>query len=218
MAKRKLQQFAELATFPHVIQPPFEELPSFYLKGNWGASFFKNTQPLTIELGCGKGEYTVGLAKKNPENNYIGVDFKGARIWRGAKTALDDQLSNVGFVRTKIDFIDTIFGQQEVSEIWITFPDPQLRKERKRLTAPNFLDKYKQIITPEGLIHLKTDSLELYEYTLSVIKEYNYPLHDFSSDVYKEGLLHPVTAIQTHYEKIFSDKGFSIKYICFSIV
>jgi tRNA (guanine-N7-)-methyltransferase len=194
------------------------------MKGKWNSDFFKNDHPIVLELGCGKGEYTVGLAQRYPHKNFIGVDIKGNRIWLGAKQALDSNMSNVAFMRTRIDFIEAVFDKNEVSEIWITFPDPQPQKTRarKRLTSPPFLNRYKNILAPGGLIHLKTDSFLLYEYTLEVIKENNYQLLEHTNDLYgKRDITHfgddlgEVGAIKTFYEKKFSDLGFKINYIRF---
>src|ERR1035437_1421414 len=161
MGKDKLRKFAENETFPNVIQPEFDEMfnVDYKLKGNWHSNFWKNDKPITLELGCGKGEYSVNLAKFNPNRNYMGIDVKGARFWRGAKTALQDNIPNVAFIRTRIEFISAFFTANEVDEIWITFPDPQLkiRRHKKRLTSSLFLNRYKAFITPNAIIHLKTD-------------------------------------------------------------
>ena len=169
-SKNKLKRFRENETFANVIQPNREEViaGNFPLKGVWARDFFKNNHPIVLELGCGRGEYTVNLAKEYPDKNFIGVDIKGARFWRGAKTALEEQIPNAAFLRTQIELIDHLFAQGEVSEIWITFPDPQIKYKRTkhRLTNQDFLAKYKHILSPEGLIHLKTDSEYLHGYTL----------------------------------------------------
>ena len=225
MAKRKLQRFAEVDAAPNVIQhiQASEDLDDLQLKGKWREDYFKNNKPIVLELGCGKGEYTLGLAKLFPDKNFIGIDIKGARIWRGSKTALEDKQNNVAFIRARIDQIEKLFGQNEVDEIWITFPDPQLQKskERKRLTSPAFLAKYKKILKPDGIIHLKTDSKLFYEYTLEVIKGANFELLLATNDLYgeqenlnvPEGLLD----IKTFYEAIFTAKGFKICYLKFKI-
>src|SRR5688572_33160801 len=171
MAKNKLQRFAELRTFSNVHEFLFTERETdFKLKGKWNTDHFKNSNPIVLELGCGKGEYSNGLAEKYPNLNFIGVDIKGARIWRGSKTAQEKKLLNVAFLRTQIEFIESCFEKEEVSEIWITFPDPQPNKEKKRLTHPVFLNRYKNILKQKGVIHLKTDSAELYEFTLETIR------------------------------------------------
>lgn len=223
MPKRKLQRFAEIITFANVIHhprkgPEIEDLP---LKGKWCDKQFGNSNPLVVELGCGKGEYTIGLAKQNPGKNFIGVDLKGNRIWRGAKEAIDMALPNVAFLRTRIDNIESTFGRNEVDEIWITFPDPQPQspRERKRLTSPGFLKKYKSILKPGGTINLKTDNAGFYEYTLEVIHKNDLELIDFCPDLYLEPSLrdHMLTDIQTFYEKKFSAAGHKISYVKFKI-
>ena len=174
MGKNKLRKFAETKTFENMIQEPRPDLleDDLPMKGKWHKSFFKNDHPIVLELGCGKGEYTIGLAEKFPHKNFIGVDIKGARMWRGAKTATDNRMSNVGFLRTQIELIDYCFSQGEVSEIWITFPDPQIkyRRRKKRLTAPDMLDVYRKVLTDEAVLHLKTDSQFLHGYTLGMLE------------------------------------------------
>jgi tRNA (guanine-N7-)-methyltransferase len=218
----KLEKFADLETFPNCFKFFFEQIENgFALKGKWHSGQFKNENPIVLELGCGKGEYSIGLAKKHPERNFIGVDIKGNRIWSGAKEALDAKLANVAFIRTRIDFIDHCFEENEVSEIWITFPDPQPQKTRarQRLTHPIFLDRYKKFIRKGGIIHLKTDSTSLYEYTMEVLKENKYKIHWHTNDLYKNCPpdRKELIEIKTHYEKLFTAKGEDIKYISFSI-
>jgi tRNA (guanine-N7-)-methyltransferase len=231
MTKHKLRQFAEIETFENVFHHMqySEKVADLPLKGCWNKSYFNNTNPIILELGCGKGEYTLGLAKSHPIKNFIGIDLKGNRIWRGEKTALENQQKNVAFLRTRIENIETCFEKDEVSEIWITFPDPQPQKARikKRLTSPPFLERYKKFLKPNGIIHLKTDNAPLYEYTLEVIKENNYTLLESTNDLYEK--LHvqdndilanfpsETFSIQTFYEKKFSDKGFKICYLRFRI-
>lgn len=225
MAKNKLQHFADMKTMPFVFEPNTEKMleGDFPLKGNWRKDFFKNEKPIIVELGCGKGEYTVELAKLHPENNYIGIDIKGARIWYGADEVRTLKMPNVSFVRTKIDFITAVFDKDEVDEIWLTFSDPQKEKPRKRLTSTLFIDRYKQILKPKGLIHLKTDSDLLFEFTLEEIAEHGYESLMHSWDIYKE--LVPklsekeakVLGIKTTYETIFTAKGYSIKYCQFRV-
>ncbi|HXB41385.1 MAG TPA: tRNA (guanosine(46)-N7)-methyltransferase TrmB [Bacteroidia bacterium] len=218
----KLQKFAEVETFSNCSFFPFEKLKEGHpLAGKWRKDYFKNENPLLLELGCGKGEYTIGLAKNNPNKNYIGVDIKGNRIWTGAKYATEVRMKNVAFIRTRIDFIEPCFAEGEVNEIWLTFPDPQPQKTRarKRLTHPMFLNRYKKFLKPGGMIHLKTDSTSLYEYTLELIKELSLPLLYSTSDLY---LNNPsgkgeLTQIKTHYEKLFTEKGEKIKYCCFKL-
>jgi len=217
----KLQKFAEVDKFSNCFSFHYLELDKgFKNKGHWRA-YFGNSNPIVVELGCGKGEYTVGLAAANPDKNFIGVDVKGNRIWTGAKFALENKLSNTAFLRTRIDFIDHCFAPAEVDEIWITFPDPQPQKprERKRLTSPRFLDLYKKMLKPGGYMHLKTDSTLLYEYTLEKLNKINAKIHWHSADLYtacpperKE-----LTDIKTYYEKLFTEKGERIKYILFSM-
>jgi len=220
MAKKKLERFADIKTFPNVFEFNFHELAKgFSETGKWNSGFFRNEQPIVLELGCGKGEYTVGLAKRSPQKNFIGVDLKGNRLWVGAKQILDEQIPNAGFLRTRIDFIDHCFAPAEVSELWITFPDPQMQKtrERKRLTNMRFLDRYRKFLKPDGIIHLKTDSKAFYEYTLEVIAENKYHLLDHTDDLYSDPTSRPaeLTDIKTYYEGIFSAKGFKICYLKF---
>lgn len=219
MTKKKLQRFAEMETFSNVIQPSFNDVfgKDYHLKGNWNQKIFGNDNPLILELGCGKGEYTVELARKYPGKNFIGVDIKGARIWKGARAALADCLSNVRFLRTRIEVINSFFSTNEVSEIWITFPDPQLKKKRKRLTSPDFLSRYTRFLSNNGLVHLKTDNRVLYEYTLAIarINEFNIRLH--TDDLYNSGMSDEILEIKTFYEQGFLAQGMKITYLCFSL-
>jgi len=225
MAKNKLQHFADMKTMPFVFEPSTKTTmdDQFELKGKWRSHFFNNDKPIIIELGCGRGEYTLELAKIYPENNFIGIDIKGARIWYGANEVREQEMANVGFVRTKIDFITSIFGKEEVDEIWLTFSDPQKEKPRKRLTNQLFIERYLQILKPNGIIHLKTDSDLLFEFTLEEIKNNGYKNLIESWDIYKELIpeLSPeqseILNIKTNYEEIFSTKGYSIKYCQFKI-
>lgn len=221
MGKNKLKRFAENTTFPHVFQPPFDELVNqgFEYRGRWH-EFFKNQHTITLELGCGKGEYTVGLAKMHPERNYIGLDIKGARFWKGAKHAQDEALKNVAFVRTRIDQINYFFDTTDrVNEIWITFPDPQPResKEKKRLTSPPFLERYRKFANPETIVHLKTDSVELFNYTLDVIQSQYLPIHMMSRDLYHDFPNDPILGIRTFYETMWLKQGKKIHYMQFSL-
>lgn len=221
-SKNKLKKFIENESFSNVIQPKREKLLSekFNLKGNWNKLYFKNNNPIVIELGCGKGEYTVNLAKLNPNKNYIGIDVKGARFWRGAKTSLEQKLDNVIFIRTQIELIDFIFDDQEVSEIWLTFPDPQIKYQRRkhRLTNPTFLKLYKKIINNEGLIHLKTDSEFLHGYTLGILEGLDIKPLFSNHDIYKNNNApSDVINIKTHYEKLFLETKKSISYLCFKL-
>lgn len=219
MTKKKLQRFSELETFAHVIQPKFDEVfgRDFHLKGLWQRNHFHNENPVILELGCGKGEYTTGLAKRFPEKNFIGVDIKGARIWRGAVTALGEQLTNVLFLRSRIEMIGSFFGPEEIDEIWLTFPDPQLKKKRKRLTSARFLNTYRTFLKSKGIVHLKTDSLVLYRYTLDLIKKNKLSLRFYSEDLYHSGLTDDIPDIKTFYERQFLDQGKKITYLCFEL-
>ena len=223
MGKDKLKRFAEISTFDNVFQPSVNNFkPSIDLKGKWN-TVFNNSHPIIIELGCGKGEYTVELAKNYSTINFIGVDLKGSRMWRGAKTCIEENIENVRFLRTKIDFIDLFFFKNEVAEIWLTFSDPQSKKPRKRLTSPLFIDRYRKFLKKGGKIHLKTDSDLLYEYTLEQIQEHQYKLIENSNDVYNELILRAnpnlklAMEIKTFYEKMWLKEGKKIKYLCFSI-
>ena len=218
MGKKKLIHFQENLTFPHLFQPAYQEIQSdFYLKSKWDKDFFRNQRPVIIELGCGKGEYTVGLAARYPEKNFIGIDIKGARLWRGCRSVADMGLKNVAFVRTRVDFLEHLFGPQEVSEIWITFPDPQPGKEKKRLTSPLFLDKYRKILIRDGIIHLKTDNHFFFTYSLEIINEYRHHLLYCTDDLYHSGLQDDVVQIQTYYESIWLKEGKKIFYMKFSL-
>jgi tRNA (guanine-N7-)-methyltransferase len=222
---RKLKKFAEVAGFPNVIQTHLfpEDGVVFPLKGHWKRDYFKNDNPITLELGCGRGEYTVGLARRFPNRNFIGMDIKGARIWKGAKAALEEGLHNVAFIRNRIDFIETYFAALEVSEIWLPFPDPYPGKPMKRLMAPPFIARYRNLAPAGSIIHLKTDNPALYEFALEQLHEHNYPLLCHSDDVYNDAaalgpeLTPLLTEIQTYYEKLFLNTGSKIHYAEFSI-
>lgn len=218
MARNKLERFEENKTFPHFFEYRYENgISDFLLKGKWNDAFFKNDKPIIIELGCGKGEYTTGLGLKYPDKNFIGLDIKGSRMWVGAKKSFEKKMKNIAFVRMYISLINAVFGENEVDEIWITFPDPHLRKSKskKRLTSPDFINRYVQFLKPNGIIHLKTDSIELYDYTMEVISSNNYYLHCSSVDVYQNNIS-PASDIQTYYEQIWLSQGLTIKYISFS--
>ncbi len=221
MGKDKARRFAENLTFKNMIQPEFEEIfhKDHPLKGRWHEDFFKNSNPIVLELGCGRGEYTVALGQANPDKNFIGVDIKGARMWRGAKTATQENLANIGFVRTRIEFINSFFAEGEVSEIWITFPDPQLktRRAKKRLTSPIFLEYYSKMLVADGLIHLKTDSQHLYNYTNAVVENYGLTRNVANNDIYGSGYADERLSIKTAYEKMFLDRGLPITYTQFSL-
>lgn len=219
-SKNKLKRFIENESFSNVIQPSREELMlnQFKFKGNWNKLFFKNTNPIVVELGCGKGEYTINLAKRNPFVNYIGVDIKGARFWRGAKTANEENLDNVVFLRTQIELINCVFNIGEVSEIWLTFPDPQIKYQRRkhRLTNPTFLDLYKKIMNSKGIVHLKTDSEFLHGYTLGLLEGMSIIPLNSNHDIYKNlNAPEEVINIKTHYENIFSEQNKNISYLSF---
>ena len=217
--KRKLERFAEMETFPNVIQPSFEEAFRTHhpLRGNWNRDFFRCEQPLILELGCGKGEYTVGLARVFPHTNFVGIDIKGSRIWKGAKTALQENISNAGFLRTRIEFIGSFFAPGEVDEIWLTFPDPQLEKKRKRLTAPKFLNDYRMFLKNRGIIHLKTDNKILYTYTLETVRYNQLEILRSTEDLYAESSADPILSIKTFYEKQYIEQGLPIHYIAFRL-
>jgi tRNA (guanine-N7-)-methyltransferase len=221
-SKNKLRRFKENETFANVIQPSRKELveSNFNLKGHWVKDFFKNDNPLVLELGCGKGEYSVALAQKYPNKNFIGIDIKGARFWRGAKTAIEENISNVAFLRTQIELIDHAFAQNEVDEIWITFPDPQIKYKRTkhRMTNAEFLNRYKQILKPEGVVNLKTDSEFMHGYTLGLLHGAGHKVLYANHNVYKqEGSPEEVTSIQTFYESQYLEQNKPITYIRFKI-
>ncbi len=222
--KRKLAQFAEMKTFPNVTEVPFSEVfqKKYSKSGKWKKEVFENNNDIVLELGCGKGEYTVGMALKYPEKNFIGVDIKGARMWRGAKTSLEDEIRNAHFLRTRIEFIDSFFAKNEVSEVWITFPDPQPResREKKRLSSPRFLEKYKTFLKPGGIVHLKTDARDLYEYSDEIARECGHEVLISTSELYKDlneldltQKEKEVLRIPTFYEKMFTEKGHVVCYL-----
>lgn len=221
-SKNKLKRFKENETFTNVFQPTREEVvgDQFPLKGKWSSDFFKNDNPIVLELGCGKGEYSVGLAERFPEKNFIGIDIKGARFWRGAKTAVESGMNNVAFVRTQIELINHIFAENEVSEIWITFPDPQIKYKRTkhRMTNAEFLERYKKILKPSGLMHLKTDSEFMHGYTLGLLHGLGHEVIYANHNIYKnEGAPAEVTGIQTFYESQYLEVNKPITYIKFRI-
>ena len=219
MGKNKLKKFADMETIDFVFQYPFARLQKepFPLKGRWGADFFGNDKPIVLELGCGKGEYTVGLARRFPDKNFIGVDIKGARMWTGASEARDTGMKNVAFVRTSIELIDSFFAPGEVGEIWITFPDPQMKKATKRLTSTRFMNLYRRILVDNGLIHLKTDSPFLYTYTDLMVKLNSLPVVESTADLYASGSAGDILDIKTHYERQWLARGLTIKYLQFRL-
>ncbi|MFR9166044.1 MAG: tRNA (guanosine(46)-N7)-methyltransferase TrmB [Dysgonomonas sp.] len=217
MGKNKLKKFACMEEYPHVFQYPFATLQEkgFEMKGKWNDDFFKNDNPIVLELGCGKGEYTVGLAKLFPNKNFIGIDIKGARMWTGAKQSLEEEMNNVAFLRTHIELINHFFDKGEVAEIWLTFPDPQMNKTNKRMTSTRFMKLYGQILPENGIIHLKTDSNFMYFYTAEMIKENNLPVLYQTNDLYHSDYVDEILKIQTFYEQQWLARGLKIKYVKF---
>ena len=227
MGKNKLKKFAEMETFHNVFQcgarETLEGNPVVAMRGKWHEEYFHNDNPIVLELGCGRGEYTVGLAARYPEKNYIGIDIKGARMWAGAKQAELAGMKNVAFLRTNIEMLTHFFAPNEVAEIWITFPDPQMKKATKRLTSTYFMQRYAELLVENGLIHLKTDSPFLYTYTQAMVKENNYPLLVDTCDLYnteqmsgvgnRESDIEEARSLQTHYEHQWLDRGLTIKYL-----
>ncbi len=221
-SKNKLKRFKENDTFENVFQPTREELVegNFKPKDNWNKNIFNNDNPIVLELGCGKGEYTVGLAKRYPNKNFIGIDIKGARFWRGAKTALEENIPNAKFIRTQIELIDHVFTENEVNEIWITFPDPQIKYQRTkhRMTNLQFLERYKKVLKPNGIVHLKTDSEFMHGYTLGLLHGAGHEVQYANHNIYKqEGSPAEVTEIQTYYESQYLEQDKPITYIRFLI-
>lgn len=221
MGKGKLKRFEEMKDFERVFQPSFEEYfrRDYHLKGRWGQKIFRNDHPVVLELGCGRGEYTIGLAGRFPGKNFIGVDIKGARMWSGSKVAHEGKILNIAFLRTRIEFIDSFFGEDEVSEIWLTFPDPQLKRERKkkRLTGSIFLNIYQRLLCDEGIIHLKTDNNALYNYTLNLLEFNGLEVLYCTDDLYKTGLPDDILNIKTYYERKYLENGSKICYLKFCL-
>lgn len=217
MGKNKLAKFANMEEYPHVFQYPFAVLKKegFSMKGKWNELFFNNNNPIVLELGCGKGEYAVGLAKLFPDKNFIGVDIKGARMWTGATQALNEDLKNVAFLRTHIELINHFFEQGEVAEVWITFPDPQMSKVNKRMTSTRFMKLYSEILSDESIIHLKTDSNFMFTYTKEMIKANDLPVLFVTDDLYHSDLEDDILKIQTFYERQWLSRGLNIKYLKF---
>ena len=223
MSKGKLAKFADMETYENVFQYPFsvvEHVP-FEMQGHWHEQYFKNDHPIVLELGCGKGEYTVGLAKRYPDMNFIGVDIKGARMWTGATQAIQEGLKNVAFLRTNIEVIDRFFSPGEVQEIWLTFSDPQMKNPRKRLTSTYFMNRYRHFLIDGGIIHLKTDSNFLFTYTTYMVEKNHLPLDFRTENLYGSTHSDPVAAkaasIQTYYEQMWIDRGLDIRYMLFHL-
>lgn len=223
MSKGKLAKFADMETYENVFQYPYsvvEHVP-FEMQGHWHEAYFHNDNPIVLELGCGKGEYTVGLAKLYPHTNFIGVDIKGARMWTGATQAIKEGLKNVAFLRTNIEIIDRFFAPDEVQEIWLTFSDPQMKNPRKRLTSTNFMNRYRRFLIDGGIIHLKTDSNFLFTYTTYMVEKNHLPLVLRTNDLYSENSENSeyseAASIQTYYEQMWIDRGLNIKYMKFHL-
>jgi len=220
MAKRKLFKYAQLQLFKNVFLPINRlDAGDFYMKGKWHDKYFCNTHPIVVELGCGKGEYTNALAQMHPERNYIGIDFKGDRLYAACKTASDKQMKNVAFIRNQIQFIERFFVKDEVDEIWITFPDPQLQKPKhhKRLTSPDFLKRYSKIAKKGAVVHLKTDNIPFFDYTVNLLNELNQHIEYLSRDIYSDAPDDTVLGIKTYYEQMFLAQGATINYLRFKL-
>jgi len=220
MGKKKLQQYKDIDTYKNLFQFTYEEIQKgIHYKGNWAEKYFKNDNPITLELGCGKGEYTLGLARKYLEKNFIGIDIKGARLWRGATTALEEVLKNILFIRSPIELIGDYFSEGEIDEIWITFPDPHPKTSRirRRLTSPRFLRMYKNILRSKGIVHLKTDNQLLFNYTYELLNELNLEVIFHTRDLYQSGIDDDVLLIKTFYEKKYLKDNIPINYLKFRI-
>ena len=219
MSKGKLAKFADIAAFPHVFEYPFSVVDNvpFEMRGAWNERFFKNDHPIVLELGCGRGEYTVGLGRLFPGKNFIGVDIKGARMWSGAKESAETGMTNVAFLRTNIEIIDRFFAPGEVSEIWLTFSDPQMKKATKRLTSTYFMERYRRFLVDNGLIHLKTDSNFMFTYTRYMVEHNHLPVEVLTDDLYHSGLADEILSIRTYYEQQWLDRGLNIKYLRFRL-
>ncbi|MEG1564388.1 MAG: tRNA (guanosine(46)-N7)-methyltransferase TrmB [Bacteroides sp.] len=219
MGKNKLEKFADMASYPHVFEYPYsvaDNVP-FDLKGKWNGTFFKNDHPIVLELGCGRGEYTVGLGRMFPDKNFIAVDIKGSRMWTGATEALQAGMTNVAFLRTNIEIIERFFAQGEVSEIWLTFSDPQMKRATKRLTSTYFMERYRRFLKPNGTVHLKTDSNFMFTYTRCMAEENQLPVEFITEDLYHSDLVDDILRIKTYYEQQWLERGLSIKYIKFQL-
>lgn len=219
MGKDKLRKFKENESFACLLQPRTEEVLNCNhpMKGHWGERMFKNGNPIVLELGCGKGEYTIALAERYPEKNFIGIDIKGARLWKGAKYATQHEMTNVAFLRTRVEFLESLFATDEVSEIWITFADPQERKPKKRLTHPLFLNRYKKFLVKDGTVNLKTDSRLLHYFTLELARQNSMTVIEHNDDIYGSGRADDLLSIKTFYEANFLAQGIPITYLAFHI-
>jgi tRNA (guanine-N7-)-methyltransferase len=216
--KKKLIHFRENLTFPFLFQPTYLDLrEDFILRSKWHSGFFGNSHPIVLEVGCGKGEYTVGLAKNNRERNFIGIDIKGARLWRGCRSVVEESLHNVAFIRTLADHMERLFAPGEISEVWITFPDPQPTKTWRRFTSPWFLGKFRNILVPGGIIHLKTDNLEYYRFTLETLAGEEHTLLHSTEDLYESGITGDITSIRTFYESKWLEQQRKICYLSFQL-
>lgn len=219
MGKNKLEKFADMASYSHVFEYPYSAVDNvpFEMKGNWHKEFFKNDNPIVLELGCGRGEYTVGLGRMFPDINFIGVDIKGARMWTGATESLESGMQNVAFLRTNIEIIDRFFAPDEVAEVWLTFSDPQMKKATKRLTSTYFMERYRKFLIDGGIIHVKTDSNFMFTYTKYMIEKNQLPVDVMTEDLYHSGMADEILGIRTYYEQQWLDRGLNIKYIKFHL-
>ena len=219
MGKNKLEKFADMASYPHVFEYPYSAVDNvpFEMKGNWHKEFFKNDNPIVLELGCGRGEYTVGLGRMFPDINFIGVDIKGARMWTGATESLESGMQNVALLRTNIEIIDRFFAPDEVAEVWLTFSDPQMKKATKRLTSTYFMERYRKFLIDGGIIHVKTDSNFMFTYTKYMIEKNQLPVDVMTEDLYHSGMADEILGIRTYYEQQWLDRGLNIKYIKFHL-
>jgi len=217
MGKNKLQKFSEMAEFPHVFEYPFAVLQEqgCAIHGNWKQEVFKNNNPIVLELGCGRGEYTVGLGRLFPSKNFIGIDIKGARMWAGARESMEAGMTNVAFLRTHIELITHFFSRGEVDEIWLTFPDPQMKKANKRLTSTRFMQIYREILSDKGIIHLKTDSHFMFTYTCEMVKINHFPVLIQTDNLYNSGIADEILSIRTYYEQQWLERGIPTKYLRF---
>jgi tRNA (guanine-N7-)-methyltransferase len=217
VARNKLEKFDDLHAYPNVLEVEYSEIKQadHPMKGNWNSDFFKNPNSIVLELGCGKGEYTVGLAEIDSHKNYVGVDIKGSRMWQGASYAIEKGISNVGFLRTHIELISQFFAPREVSEIWLTFPDPQMKRAKKRLTSTRFIAAYLKFLKPEGIVHLKCDSNFQYQYTFEMAKANGFEILENDNDIYATTEVSPKLQIKTYYETQWIERGLKIKYISF---